>query len=420
MSAAAGFLRTAIASAEARVVMWTGALAACASLFALLTARWLGATDRGILVVFLTVSSFLMLVGSLGVGTGGRVLLNREPPLSLARYLRHSRLLSAVHVVTAATIGLMVLHLSNGLPSAWIAFFFVPYATAVLLSYLAREALHGLGRHEAALISDVLPVAVQVIAVLALHATGHLNLLGALVAIAAGGGVQLTFLLWRLSRVGSEATRSAWPLAKVVRFSLPAMVTALGQALVIRGDRLILGAFAGAASVGVYGVAATFTEMIWLIPSAVAQVAFRRASISNGVEAGRKVRRLTMALTFLLAGVLAITSSRLIDVLLGQQYASAVPLTYILLAAALPMASYQLDVAVLNGLGRLSASSRITLLGSVTLVVGCLATVPMWGPYGAAWSSLVAYSLMAGIAKYYLRRHDSDVTADAQERVAKA
>ena len=45
MSAVTGFIRTAVASAEARVVVWTGVLAACASLSALLTARWLGATE---------------------------------------------------------------------------------------------------------------------------------------------------------------------------------------------------------------------------------------------------------------------------------------------------------------------------------------------------------------------------------------
>lgn len=403
MSAVTGFIRTAVASAEARVVVWTGVLAACASLSALLTARWLGANDRGVVVVFLTASSFLMLVGSFGAGTGARVLLNRHPPLGLGTYLRHTRILGAAHLVTAATIGVLVLHVSHGLPSPWVAAFFVPYAAAVLMSYLAREALHGLGRHEAALISDVVPVAVQVLGVAALHVVGMLSLLTALTAIAVGGAVQLGFLGWRLSRISPRPLTAAWRLRKVVRFSLPAMLTALGQAVVIRGDRLILGAFAGAASVGVYGVAATFTELIWLVPSAVAQVAFRRASVSNGVRAGRKVRRLTMVLTFIVAGALALLSSRLIDLLLGKQYMGAVPLTYILLAAALPMASYQLDVAVLNGLGRLSASGRTTLVGSLTLVGGCLVTVPTWGPYGAAWSSFVAYSLMACIAKYSLR-----------------
>jgi O-antigen/teichoic acid export membrane protein len=71
------------------------------------------------------------------------------------------------------------------------------------------------------------------------------------------------------------------------------------------------------------------------------------------------------------------------------------------------MASYQLDVAVLNGLGRLSHSGYATTVGSVVLLAGCLATIPSFGAYGAAWSSLFAYTAMAAVARWLLHRQST-------------
>jgi hypothetical protein len=87
---------------DVRVIVAMSVQAATACIFALLTVRSPGPADRGVLVVVVTTASFLMLVGSLGTGTSGRVLLNAAPPLRVTRFVETAHRLSMVHVLTAA------------------------------------------------------------------------------------------------------------------------------------------------------------------------------------------------------------------------------------------------------------------------------------------------------------------------------
>jgi O-antigen/teichoic acid export membrane protein len=405
------FIKTAVRTSEVRVVLAIGVQAASGVLFALLTARWLGPSSRGVVVVLMTTSTFLMLVGSLGISTGSRVLLNGTPPLGLGRYLRQARVLSLFHVVTASTLGSFALAKTGGMPTLWVGVIFVPFAAVQLYCYFQREALHGLGHHRSAMYGDVLSFTLQTAAVTLLQVTGRLTLLAVALVILAGAVAQLVFLATRLRSAGHSPPYASFSLRQLMRYSLPALVTTLGQAFVIRGDRLVLGLIAGAAPVGIYGAAATFTEVLWLIPGAVAQVAFRRASVTGTLHAGATGRKVALVVTAMACLVLVVCTRPVITLLLGPAYSEAVVLAYILIPASLPMASYQLDVAVLNGLGRLSHSGYATTVGSVVLLAGCLATIPSFGAYGAAWSSLFAYTAMAAVARWLLHRQGS---ADTQ------
>jgi O-antigen/teichoic acid export membrane protein len=400
------FIRKAAGTTETRVVIAVGVQAAAAVLFALLTARWLGPESRGAVVVFMTTSSFLMLVGSLGISTGSRVLLNGSPPLGLNRYLRQARGMSVFHLVTASTVGLFALWKTGGMPTPWVGVIFVPFAAVQLFCYFQREALHGVGRHRSAMYGEVLTFSFAATAVIVLELTGQLNLVAVCLVMLAGALIQTVFLATRLHGEGARQSPpfASFSLRQLMRFSLPAMVTTLGQSFVIRGDRLILGLIAGAAPVGIYGASATFTEVLWLIPGAVGQVAFRRASVTGTRRAGATGRKITLIITAVAGLVLLALTRPIVTLLLGPAYAEAVPLAYILIPATLPMASYQLDVAVLNGLGRLSYAGYTTTVGSAILLVGCFATIPSLGAFGAAWSSLVAYTAMAVLARWYLHR----------------
>lgn len=387
-------------SREAGVVLSVVIQAVTASLFALLTARWLGPSSRGVIVVFMTTTSFLMLVGSLGVSTGGRFLLSAVPPLALDRYLQFTKRLTGAHVVTSIAIGVPILALAKGLPDQLVGLIFVPVAVAQLLAYFQREALHGLGQHRAAVFGDVLSSLLQISLAVSLHLAGKLDVVAVCLCVLGGSAAQNIYLAHRLSSV--ERTTAVGPgrsFSEVLRFSLPALVTTLGQAIAIRGDRLILGFLTSSTAVGLYGVAATFTEVLWIIPLGVAQVAFRRASVTRSADASRLSRNLALAVTAVACGFLAVMVRWIIPLLLGEAYRDAIGLSYILIVAALPMASYQLDIAVLNGLGRLNAGGRVTVSGSAVLLVGCFALVPHFGAQGAALASLVAYSLMAVLAR---------------------
>lgn len=398
-------LRAVSASSEARVAAWTLGLAGSASLFALLTARWLGTEDRGVVVIFLTTASFLMLIGSLGLGIGGRHLLHLESPMSIGSYLSHTRALTTLHLVTSAVLGLGILAASNGLAHRWVAGFFVVYAVLFLASYFLRELLHGVGFHERAVMGDLIAALMQTALVVVLEASGHLTLLTTMCTLMAGALAQLAWLTWWCTQLPPQEEPSTWSLRRVARFSFPALLSSLGQAFVIRGDRLILGGLTGTSAVGIYGAAATFSEILWIVPGAVAQVSFRRAGIAQSADAGRRARHAALGVTTVMAVGLALAGPPIIDIFFGPDYAEATSLLWVLLVASLPMASYQLDVSVLNGLGRLHDASRATLASSGLLAILCLAFIPRWGALGAAYASLCAYSVLAATVRLMLRRN---------------
>lgn len=406
-------LRGATGRPEVQVTFWMGTLAITSSGFALLSARWLGASDRGVVVILLTTSSFLMLIGSLGLGTGGRVLLHHEQPLSLSTYMAFARILSVSHLITTATAGLAVLWVSNGLPTPVAGICFVLYAVGLLYGYFGREGLHGIGRHVAAMLCDVVPAFFQLSGIVLLNVFEGVTLNRVLLVLVVSAVAQAVLVSWLLRGFTSELS-SHWGLRRAVAFSLPALVTALGQAFVIRGDRLILGTLGTTSAVGVYGVAATFTELLWLAPGAIAQVVFRATSTSRDPGAGSRVRKITLGLTIIGGIIIAFSAEWTIESFLGSGYADAVDLVYILLVAAIPFASYHLDISVINGLGQLRTAGAVTITGSAVLAVGCFALVPSHGAEGAAWASLIAYTTMAIFARRKLSRFSTIAVATAR------
>jgi O-antigen/teichoic acid export membrane protein len=136
-----------------------------------------------------------------------------------------------------------------------------------------------------------------------------------------------------------------------------------------------------------------------LIPGGVAQIVFRRASL-GGSRAEYKRKRTIVLLCTLISGIaLASFAGWLIPLLLGNAYIGAVELSYVLIVASMPMASYQLDIAVLNGMGRLKYAGATTTAGSAALLGGCALLIPGSGAMGAAVASLFAYTVMAIVAR---------------------
>ena len=394
---------------ETFVAILTITLAFATSLFALLTARWLGPGDRGVVVVAMTTSSLLMLIGSLGAGTGMRVMFHHHPPLAYSRALKVSAQLSVVHLLTASVVGVGTLWLSAGRQDAWVTIAFVLFCVEMLYAYLLRQVLHGAGQHLRAIGADASTAAMQSTAVVVLYVGGSLDLNTVFLILLGGGGVQILLLYRPVAKLrgptGSESSR----LTHILRFSAPAMILSLGQAFVLRGDRLILGILSTPSTVGIYAAAATFSELLTLVPQAVGQVAFRRASVVKDAGSSKRERRTVLIASSVVALMIAAVARPLVSVLLGPLYLPAVPLIFVLLVAGLPLASYIIDSAVLSGLGLLRATSVVTTGGASVLLVGSLCLIPRYGAMGAALASLASYSVLAIGCRLLVSRHTQGV-----------
>lgn len=387
-------------------------LAIFLGLLAVVTGRVLGPADRGIVVVFMTLASMLMVITSCGANTYARVaLVAQTKPIDLADYFGLSALLIAVVSFLAATAGLGVLSLTSSLPNAWVPVLLVVYSALSLASYMLRDGLYAFGHNLTASRGDPLAAATQLLLLIVVWQALGLTLRLALVSITVGQSTAVVYLLLGYRRY-RLLCRPTWHRPKLVRQVLhgfPALVTNLGQSFVFRLDRIILGALVTTSAVGIYSVAATLTEVLLLIPTSVGQVIFHRiASGAIELRAVRALRLANLAVSSALAILLAFLAPWLVDLLFGKHFDSATTPLRILLIGAVAMGAYLVDIACTNAQGNLARASTFTLLGLTVVTALDFILIPKWQASGAAWASTIGYVTMAiatAISVRSRRRH---------------
>jgi PST family polysaccharide transporter len=183
---------------------------------------------------------------------------------------------------------------------------------------------------------------------------------------------------------------------EVLRDSWPLFLAGISIALYMRLDQVMIGYLLDESSVGIYSVAIRLVEIWYFLPTAIA------ASVLPGLIQVRseneqlyKTRLQTVydvmgALSLVLAAGISLLSGLIIGILYGQAYAAAAPVLSIYAWGTVPVflgvASSQ-HFLVEN---RNRVSLFRTFVGLVINVILNLILIPVWGPAGAAFASLVS------------------------------
>lgn len=374
---------------------------------AFLSARELGPAGRGTLVLLVALSSFTMLLCSGGVNTAARVyLVSPTEPLALGDYLGFAVALGSLEAVVAGAMGPLVLPAANVRVDEWTVLLLAVCGAGLLLSLLLGDALYAYGFNTRAAALAALGSTAQLLLVTALGVSDIRAAEAYFAAVALGGVLQavLTYIVLRRS-VPSGPVRFSLPeFRRVIRRGAPAVGLSLGQAATFRLDRYLIGVLLGPGPVGIYSVAATATEILWLGPISLAQVQF------HGIASGRagaaelaRARRLWLGGTAVVALGMWLAAPHAVDLLLGERFRAAVTPLRVLLLGALAISSYHLDVISLAARGRTGAAGATALVGLALVTAADLVLIPSRGITGAAWASVVAYLGMAVLARLLLR-----------------
>lgn len=201
-------------------------------------------------------------------------------------------------------------------------------------------------------------------------------------------GLRLTRLRWQAS--------GAWTLLKE---SWPEMISQLALMMLFRIDTLMVKAISGAGAAGEYGVAVRLSEVLYFFPTALAGVILprllaRQHSLGDGYRSGFADY---FGATWLMAGLgaagLALVAGPMVVGLMGDAFIGSAAILSIHAWAFVP---YALGIARTQ---HLTAEGRLWLnLPSVTLAlilnIGLnLMWIPKWQGEGAAWATLVAYTV---------------------------
>lgn len=194
-----------------------------------------------------------------------------------------------------------------------------------------------------------------------------------------------------------------WGLVgRMAAFGSLSYMSLLLDLVTVRLDIILLNSMTSTAAAGVYSVAVAVGARLASIPQIVGYVVFHRTSARELGSGHRTAQILRLAALALFGGgiVAGVLGSLLIVPLYGPEFAAAVPALWVMIPAMGTWGLYRLLASDVEGRGRPGLVSMSSLLATVTIVALDLTWIPRYGILGAAWASLVAYSVALAVAAF--------------------
>ncbi len=189
-------------------------------------------------------------------------------------------------------------------------------------------------------------------------------------------------------------------LAQGIRVALPSYAANVLQFLNYRLDLFLVALFRTSAEVGLYALAATIAQLIWLISNAMAAALFPRVAANDegvGPVVARTARfsRFALASAAVQAVLLGIVAAPLLQVVYGSAFEPAAVPIWLLLPGVVMFAPVNVLAAHLAGLARTELNLVVSAASLVVTVTLDLVLIPKWGMTGAALATSVAYGTSA-------------------------
>jgi O-antigen/teichoic acid export membrane protein len=208
--------------------------------------------------------------------------------------------------------------------------------------------------------------------------------------------------------------REAWPralaplslLAKTVRFGGQGQITALIQLLNYRLDVFLILVFVNTSGVGLYTVASSQTEGLWIIANSVAIVlltSITPADDARAADATPAVCRNTMLVTALGAAGAALIAWLWIPVVFGEAYRDSVLPYLLLLPGTVAIAGAKILGSYVFSRGRPIINAWIALATLLATIPTDIIFIHLFGVPGAALGTTLGYCLTLALSAYAYR-----------------
>jgi O-antigen/teichoic acid export membrane protein len=194
-------------------------------------------------------------------------------------------------------------------------------------------------------------------------------------------------------------------LGESMRYGVKAWGGDLAGRVNLRFDQAALSLFATDATLGVYSVAVTLSELLWFVPDSMSFVLFNRIvgtpSIDDRAELACRVHRVLLMGMIAAAIALAVSAHWLIRLAYTELFIDAVWPMLILLPGTVAMTTAKIVTKFLSGSGQPGRSSLLVAVGALVSVLIGLVLIPKFGMNGAALTSTIGY-LATGAAAVYM------------------
>jgi O-antigen/teichoic acid export membrane protein len=294
-------------------------------------ARELGTAETGSFLVAYSLTLLLSQVGGLGLTTANPYFVAREPS-RVSQIVANSLWLAAALGTALALAGASIKVL---FPGALEGLGWAPLIVTLvglpggLATYLLQSVLLGEGRMVAYNGIEAAQTAVTLLAISVGFVAFDFRLTGTLAVIVAmrylAAAVYLTLLPRHASLFDRELAR------RMLSYGFRAYVAIVLSYLIVRVDLLLVNAFLGQKEAGLYGVAATIADGMFVIPMVISINLFPRVARGDPLQASAEVFRSVAVLYGLLCLVTVPIAGPAITTFFGESYSDATNLYYLLL-----------------------------------------------------------------------------------------
>lgn len=376
-----------------------------------LVARALGVTDRGYLALLALIPTALAHLGALGLPLAVTFFISRAP--QQARPILAAVLFpAAVQTFTAVALhGVIIYGLFAG---QRIDVVIAGVATMVVLPLALVQqygfaVLQGRRRFREFNALRLLAAAVYSAAVVTLMLVGEAHLLsiaGAWVGAYAIAAAITAVAVHRQLPPVQDASRPA--RRELFAFGLRSFAASASPIERFRLDQAVVGLALSPTALGLYVVASAFTSVIGFIGYNVGAVGYPYiAAERDAYAARRKLLRYSAAglgasgAVFL---ILELAAPWIVPTFFGSEFSDAVPLTRILLIAALLLAARRLLGDLARGLGKPAYGTIAEIASWISLVTAFAVLIPTFGVSGAAWAVVVSSGVSLGAVLLLITR----------------
>lgn len=167
------------------------------------------------------------------------------------------------------------------------------------------------------------------------------------------------------------------------------------QFLSYRMDFWFVNYYSGSRELGIYSLAVNLAQLFWMLPNAVGAVLFPNiASMDHkkALEYSQMLCRIILTSTILLAATGGVVLAYLIPFLYGTEFSAAAKLFFILLLGIVPFSIKIIVASYYAGVNK----TKLDMMGSIIGFIFCLVTnillIPKYGSMGAAVATVISYS----------------------------
>ncbi len=401
MTVASPFARRVMGVFAARVVRY-----AVGFVTSFVLARVLGPAGRGAYYIVILTPTTLVALGQLGLPSAVSFFAGRGR--SGAALQRTSLVLAVVLSVVLMGVTLLALPwlqetvLQAAPPDlVRIALLSLPFQ---FLASFAGSALIGrqvMRNYNLILVAQSILILALVIVLVGILNLGAFGAVIANVLTAGAAAVAIALELRRTVRADpDESGRPGLRMGELAGYGARSYPGSVAGFFNYRADVFLLSALLGdPRAIGLYSVAVSLAELTFFVPDSVATVFFPRVASSDrrtADELAPAVARFTVLLTALAAiGLIPVGFAAVY--LIVPAFVASLPAFLILLPGILALSLSKVLSSYVNGLG---LPQRVALVSSVALVINLAANlllIPQLGFLGAAFASLISYSMHAAM-----------------------